>query len=145
LPGWQRDERRQQAAEGSLGSPEKRRKDENEDEHDRDMALNTYRPGGTVEGSKSWSVPTIFVVETEFVPLALMGGILRPPFLLLVELLQTMEEILVVYRFANDRIQLVNPIVVRGMIEGHSTLAGILLEDHFVPMNGVDLRIETGD
>ena len=64
---------------------------------------------------------------------------------LLVELLQTMEEILVVYRFANDRIQLVNPIVVRGMIEGYSTLAGILLEDHFVPMNGVDLRVETGD
>jgi hypothetical protein len=32
MPGWQRDERRKQAAEGSLGSPEKRTKDENEDE-----------------------------------------------------------------------------------------------------------------
>jgi hypothetical protein len=31
-----------EAAEGSLGSPEKRTKDENEDENYRDMALNTY-------------------------------------------------------------------------------------------------------
>jgi hypothetical protein len=29
MPGWQRDERRKQAAEGSLGSPERRTKDEN--------------------------------------------------------------------------------------------------------------------
>jgi len=45
LPGWKRNERRKEAAEGSLGSPEKRTKDENEDEHDRDKALNTC--GGT--------------------------------------------------------------------------------------------------
>jgi hypothetical protein len=53
MPGWQRDERRKQAAEGSLGSPEKRTKDENEDEHDRDMALNTYSTLGTIQTNGS--------------------------------------------------------------------------------------------
>jgi hypothetical protein len=42
LPGWKREERRKQAAEGSLGSPEKRTRTKDEDEHDWDMALNTY-------------------------------------------------------------------------------------------------------
>jgi hypothetical protein len=42
LPGWKREERRKQAAEGSLGSPEKRTRTKDEDEHDWDMTLNTY-------------------------------------------------------------------------------------------------------
>jgi hypothetical protein len=44
LPGWKREERRKQAAEGSFGSPEKRTRTKDEDEHDWDMALNTYKP-----------------------------------------------------------------------------------------------------
>jgi hypothetical protein len=42
LPGWKREERRKQAAEGSLGSPEKRTRTKDEDEHDWDMALIGY-------------------------------------------------------------------------------------------------------
>jgi hypothetical protein len=42
LPGWKREERRKQAAEGSLGPPEKRTRTKDEDEHDWDMALNRY-------------------------------------------------------------------------------------------------------
>jgi hypothetical protein len=46
LPGWKRDEWRRQEAEGSLGLPEKRTKDDDEDEGDWDMALNTYKSPG---------------------------------------------------------------------------------------------------
>jgi hypothetical protein len=38
----ERDEWRRQAAEGSLGSPEKRTRTKDDDEDDWDMALNTY-------------------------------------------------------------------------------------------------------
>ena len=56
-----------------------------------------------------------------------------------------MKEILVVDRFANDRIQLINSIVVRGVIKCDSALARILIEDNFIPMNRVDLRVKPSD
>jgi hypothetical protein len=67
------------------------------------------------------------------------------PLLSLVKLLQTMQKIVVVCRLANDRIQLINSVVVRGMIKCHSSLACILVENNFIPMNRVDLRVEPGD
>jgi hypothetical protein len=46
LPGWKKDEWRKQVVEVSLVPPEKRprTKDDDEDEEDWDMTLNTYKP-----------------------------------------------------------------------------------------------------
>jgi hypothetical protein len=41
----------------------------------------------------------------------------------LVKLFEALQEILVVRCFTNDGIQLINPVVVRGMVEGYSALA----------------------
>jgi hypothetical protein len=45
------------------------------------------------------------------------------PYQPLVKLFEALQEILVVGRFTNDRIQLINPVVVRGMIKSNSALA----------------------
>ena len=46
MPGWKKDEWRKQVEEVSLVPPEKRprTKDDDEDEEDWDMTLNTYKP-----------------------------------------------------------------------------------------------------
>jgi len=41
----------------------------------------------------------------------------------LVELLQTMQKVFVVHRLANDRVEVIDAFVVRGVIKGHPTLA----------------------
>jgi hypothetical protein len=41
----------------------------------------------------------------------------------LLEFLQAMEKILIVHRLANDRVEVINPFVIRGVIKCHSALA----------------------